>query len=246
MNPDSLCDLWSNYRATEIDRTIHPADDMFKKSVRGWTDYSDVVGFSATRVMLSVLGNVRAETIGSVLDFGCGHGRVARHLRAMLPEADLYFSDIDETGSKFCASQFQGEVVEAKEDFSELQLPTVDLIWVGSVFTHLDHARMIMLWDKLFASLNRGGALIATFRGRTMYGEMQKKADVASWTMLFDQYLSWGIGYQEYPHIPEWGLSLTTIAACTDLARRHPEAWLVGYTEAGWSNVHDVASWTKL
>ena len=44
----------------------------------------------------------------------------------------------------------------------------------------------------------------------------------------------------------DWGLSLVSIEKIVALGKRHTYARLIGYSEAGWANVHDVGAWTKL
>lgn len=250
MRPDTLAKLWWEYQLREIDRSIHPADHMFNTAKNGWDDYH-LVGVSGARVIHSVLGSAPMEAATRVLDFGCGHGRVARHLRAMFPGAQLYFADIDPTGTEFCAEVFKGTGITTTADLSKIELPeNMSLIWVGSVFTHLDYGRMVTLFDKLFGALAPGGALIATFRGEHMYQQMKAEPHPgvqAKWKNLLDQYESGGVGYLTYgvPELGDWGLSLTTIDRVAGLGRRHANARLIGYTEAGWAAVHDVASWTK-
>lgn len=245
MDADLVDGLWRNYRSVEIDKTIAEDDDMFKKSANGWKDY-ELVGESAAKVVVSALFNVRGQNVDNILDFGCGHGRVARYLRAMFPQAKLFFSDIDKTAWEFCATTFDGVGFQSEQDFSKITVPgDMDLIWVGSVFTHIDYGRMITLWDKLFSALRPGGMLIATFRGPTMYDLMLKKPE-PYYDNMIQQYRAVGVGYQDYKGFVNWGQSLVSVARCVALGSRDPRARLVGYTEAGWANIQDVAVWTKV
>lgn len=72
--------LWDQYTraAPTLDRTVSPSDDMFQKS-GGWDDYLRV-GASSIDVILQALMLAKLQEIRTVLDFGCGHGRTARHL----------------------------------------------------------------------------------------------------------------------------------------------------------------------
>ncbi len=244
MQIEKIHALWNAYTRYPVSRVLHPQDDMFNKAKNGWDDY-ELVGRSAAKVITATLYHARTERVDRVLDFGCGHGRVARHLRAMFPEAELHFADIDRSGVEFCASTFHGLGTVSSENLATVVLPKeMDLVWVGSVFTHLDYGRMITLWDKLFESLRVDGMLIATFRGAALYRRFKRNPEPYYNNMVF-QYESIGIGYQDYKDFTNWGQSLVTFERCTDLARRHPLASLIGYTETGWANVHDVASWTR-
>ena len=54
---------------------------------------------------------VGTQDVRRVLDFGCGHGRVMRVLKAALPDADLVACDIDEDALSFCAETFGAQPV---------------------------------------------------------------------------------------------------------------------------------------
>jgi trans-aconitate methyltransferase len=224
---------------------------MFNTAVNGMDDYN-LVGVSALRSIQAAFLSTTIESIGRVMDYGCGHGRVARQLRAFLPNAEMFFADIDKGGTQFCAEQFRGTAVPAYEDLEKLALPSgMDLIWVGSVFTHLDHKRIVLLFDALIAALNPKGILVATFRGRHMYRTMKadtRPAEVEKWKPLLAQFEATGIAYQSYgiPAYGDWGLSLTSVESVIALAHKHADVRLVGYSETGWSGVHDVAAWARI
>src|SRR3954454_10830852 len=101
MQMDKLNALWAAYRGRQVDMTIHPDDFMYQGGGYSVNDYN-LVGESAAKVIWSVLGVAPTESVWNVLDFGCGHGRVGRHLRALFPTARLVFSDTDEAGAAFC------------------------------------------------------------------------------------------------------------------------------------------------
>src|SRR5262245_27216903 len=107
MQIDRIHEIWNTYTRHPVSRAVHPKDDMFNKAKKGFDDY-DLVGASAVKAILSTLYNAPIEKVERVLDFGCGHGRVARHLRAMFPQAQLHFSDIDASAVEFCATTFNG------------------------------------------------------------------------------------------------------------------------------------------
>ena len=124
----------------------------------------------------------------------------------LFPTAEMYFVDIEEDGVAFCAERFKGVPIRSTQDLTKLDLPRgMDLIWVGSVFTHLDYARMEILFDALFECLGLGGILIATFRGRRMYDITKSKPDQAAlYKLMLSQYEMDGVGYQSYGR-PELG-----------------------------------------
>lgn len=249
MDVTTVAELAAHYRAhaLQLDRTIHDSDDMFLKD--GWDNYL-LVGRSAIDVILDSLVAAPLTVVNSVLDFGCGHGRVARHLRILFPEADLLFSDVDESGWRFCAQQFAGTGFPSSDDVGLVEIPRVaDIVFLGSVFTHLEEGRCRKLWAKMFEALAPGGALIATFRGAAAYRMMlttpERFNQGGYYRQLLDDYVRDGFGYQDYKGFVSWGQNLFSIARVVGLAGDEQRARLVGYKEAGWANIHDVAVWTK-
>ena len=62
---------------------------------------------------------------------------------------------------------------------------------------------------------------------------------------LLRDYEQSGFGYQDYKGFDNWGQNLFSIEKCLGFSCNNESAQLIGYTEAGWANIHDVASWTK-
>jgi SAM-dependent methyltransferase len=250
MDFDHLHTLWDAYRQRDVSRVVHPDDHMFN-SARQPSDYF-YVGESAAIALASALALAPTHKVKSALDFGSGHGRVARHLRALLPEARLTFVDPKPGSADFCAEQFGGETAESQGDFATLDLPTdFDLIWAGSIFTHIDSRRMGELFRALFRSLAPNGVLVATFHGRRVIETKQLESSLTpeQWAALMEMYVRFGVGHQPYDTswgTPEgWGLSLTKPERVLALAEQTPEARLVAFMAAAWAKFHDVCAWTR-
>jgi len=88
----------------QVSQVVH-ADDVMWNTGQSWY-YS--VGESGLKAVQSVLGLSRKREVKTILDLPCGHGRVARYLRAGFPGAKLTFCDLDESGAEFCAREFGG------------------------------------------------------------------------------------------------------------------------------------------
>jgi trans-aconitate methyltransferase len=222
---------------------------MFAKS-GGWDGYLSV-GRSSVNLILEALVLADLQEVRTVLDFGCGHGRTARHLPLLFRDAALLFSDIDESAWKFCASQFpNAHGFPSHEDFGQVTLPeNIDVIFVGSVFTHLDWDRCRILWSTLFDALAPDGVLIPTFRGakcyRMMIADPERHNFRGYYDAMINDYLATGFGYQDYKGFKAWGQHLASIGRVTELASGRAHARLIGYKETGWAGVHDVGVWTK-
>ena len=252
---DKLNELWAQYRSRPVDMTIHSDERMASVSPEIYRR----IGESAAKVIYTTFALAHKHGVCRGMDFGCGHGRVGRHLRAFLPDSELFFVDVVESGREFCAKQFNGKAVSSGADFSNLDLPgDMDLIWVGSVFTHMDYARMRMLFDSLVASLSRNGILIMTLRGRELHQrDVERPAIAKNRSKLLKEYEQEGIGYQSYRDINpnaterydenytgDWGLSLISPAKAIELGLGGP-ARLLLYSEAAWARQQDVAAWIR-
>ena len=109
-------------------------------------------------------GGVRLTEVSSLLDFGCGCGRVLRHFQHL--PARLHGSDIDARAIEWCASHLRGEF--AVNDVTP-PLPwastAFDLVYALSVFTHLPAALQDEWMGELWRVLSPGGHLLFSIHG---------------------------------------------------------------------------------
>ncbi len=129
-------------------------------------------------------GNERATTIDnvlsecgfslrdcrSVLDFGCGCGRVIRHIRDRT-DADLYGSDLNPRLIRWCQENLDFGQFSCNELAPPLNYPEekFDLVYCISVLTHLDEDlqdRWLAEFQRILAS---GGALLVTTHGDSCF-----------------------------------------------------------------------------
>lgn len=230
-----------------ISKNIHPKDDMYLKSVNGWSDYASV-GRSTITLLDSILAKYQI-TPDNILDFGCGHGRIARHLRVALPDSSLVFSDIDEDAWRFCADEFNGSGFLSYEDFTRLEIPgSFSIIWLGSVFTHLDWEPSVSLLSRLLEHLKDQGVVIATLRGHACYEMMVNRPERFNMGGYYDSvlrdYERSGFGYMDYKGFQKWGQNLISPNKAEELAKVSGGR-LMELRVKGWANIHDVAVWTR-
>ena len=224
---------------------IHPDDHMWQSG----KDWYFSVGDSGLRVCRLAIGLSWLSKVTSILDLPCGHGRVARYLRAGFPDAKMYFCDLDTSGVEFCAKTFSGAGIRSQSELTNIPLPTVDLIWVGSLFTHIDMARTKRWLAYLANHLMPHGVLVATFHGRWSM-EFQKThlmIDLESWDLILKSYEKTGFGYAPYREFDmgDYGVSLTRPGVVCDMVSAIPGVRLAGYMERGWADNHDVLMITK-
>jgi SAM-dependent methyltransferase len=232
------------YAASALDRTVHPNDVMYNTGA----DHYWTVGNSAIKVILSGMTLSWTHSVHRILDLPCGHGRVARHLRAAFPASDIFFCDIDAEGADFCASQFGGTALHSRPDLLSVPLPRdLDLIWVGSLFTHVDRMRSDAWLRYLVDHLRPHGVIVATFHGLfspALFGR-SGESNGASHGKLIEQFEQSGYGYGRYEGPDDYGLSISHPATVVKMATNIPGTRMVSYVERGWAYNHDVVILAK-
>jgi SAM-dependent methyltransferase len=156
---------------------IAPSDAMF----RGNVEHYFKCGASALTIIQSALAlaGLRPATM---LDYGAGAGRVTRWLEIGFPNSDIHACELDGDAVDFLNSNFRVAAWRVESDPSSLSFPTAyDLIWVGSVITHLSEPITCRLTSRLLEACNPNGILIMSFHGRaarvgdlSRYGPPQK------------------------------------------------------------------------
>ena len=226
----------------EYSTVISPNDHMW---LTGQYCYFEV-GLSAIDCIRRALAAAHISPT-SILDFPCGHGRVCRMLRAAFPDAHLAVCDLDRDGVDFCAREFQAEPLYSTDNLEAVAVGRYfDLIWCGSLFTHLDQGR----WPefiRFFADrLSPDGVLVFTTHGRQPVQWMLdhffdyglKPDEQAKWIRL---YAETGFGFVS-PANQAFGLSLSSLAFVCERLEQCPTLKLVSVHEAGWAGHQDVFS----
>jgi SAM-dependent methyltransferase len=187
------------------------------------------------------------ETVRSILDLPCGHGRVLRALKARFPEAKLTACDIDRDGVDFCAEVFDATPVYSVENPADLVLTdTYDLIWCGSLLTHLPADRCGGFIELFAAHLNLGGVVVFTTHGH-LYAELLRHEAINSSVLdpgkIVSDFRRDGFGYQDYMFgLPNVGFTVSSPGwVCREL-ERHPGLRLALFSERAWGGMQDVVT----
>lgn len=220
------------------------------------------VGLSAIDCIEIAMNASGLASVGHVLDLPCGHGRVLRFLVHRFPNAKFTAADLDRKGVDFCVQTFGAEGIYSQLDLADFSLNCqFDLIWCGSLITHLNATGIQELLAFFVRHLMPGGLLVFTTHGeRVIHQMLNRKFDYGiaeeNIPLLNDSYRKKGFGFADYPNTDYYGIPLTNSGA-TDygVSLTTPE-WIraetrklglkeVYFCEHGWDDHQDVYGFLK-
>src|SRR5689334_7802613 len=231
----------------EVDDRLSPTEQMPTGDLAGYL----ATGASALKAVRLALLAARAPEPQRILDLPCGHGRVLRWLAAAFPDARLTACDLLTDGVDFCAEAFGAAPVHSVPEPSvELFGATYDLIWVGSLLTHVDVAawdRFVALFDALLAP---GGVLVATTHGELVAERMRQGHHYGYPSRAVERTLRTydhaGFAFLEQsPTEIDYGITVARPAWVVDRLTRTTDQRVVLCSEALWANHQDVVALVK-
>ncbi len=229
---------------------VHTADGMYE---RGNAFHYLSTGLSAYHCIdQAVRSTSREFVVSTILDLPCGYGRVLRFLRTAFPNSEITAGEIDGHALEFCRRSFSANTVLSPKDLNELSLSQhrFDLIWCGSLLTHVDDTQAGALLEFFHGHLSDPGVCIVTTHGNHSIDLMQTKkqtyglSETAQAKVIHDFQAS-GYGYADYPNQSGYGISVVEHQRMLDLASRAGKWKQVMFTEQGWDNHQDVYAFEK-
>jgi SAM-dependent methyltransferase len=179
----------------------------------------------------------------SILDFGCGHGRLSQHLCWLMPDAQLYGCDLDPMGvaeaQRACPrGHFYTNKVTPPLEFEDGQF---DLVLCWSVFTNISEWSHQIWLRELARVLQPGGVMLNT----THSHEYLRRISVFSPESLakfnfqgsIDEFIESGKGfhYVSPPHWPaDYGWAIISKEYVTSKWPDYSGLSLVNYSEAAF------------
>lgn len=228
----------------QISLRVHRNDEMYVPfDARHYLS----AGLSALRCIETALQKSEGtRPVGSILDLPCGYGRVLRFLRARFPSAEITASEIDPGALEFCKSNFRVNTAVSNKDFSKLSVPgRFDLIWCGSLLTHVDEDSAAVLLKFLHEHLSPDGQCLFTTHGKTVADTIRNTRNAyglgePARQKLLSGFDTRGYGYGDYSNTPGYGVSVVTPERMLAIARSIG-AWKdLSFLERGWDNHQDV------
>jgi hypothetical protein len=157
-------------------------------------------------------------------------------------------SDIDREAVDFCMRVFAAIPEMSHRDFTRLSISRkFDLIWCGSLITHVDEAAATQPAEFFQNHLAPAGLCVFTTHGRVVADSIQKKLHTFGLTedaqkQVLSQFYEHGYGYAEYTHRRGVGISLVSRERIRAIALSAGQWKESCYLERGWDNLQDVYS----
>jgi SAM-dependent methyltransferase len=119
----------------------------------------------AIEVFMAVSGAFSRKGRLRILDFGCGCGRITRHLPVIFPNADVLGVDIDAEAVDWCRGHLHGVRFDVGPGHPPSPFPSgsFDLVLAVSVFSHLPEALQAAWLPELARITADDGRFVASY-----------------------------------------------------------------------------------
>ena len=204
------------------------------------------VGLSALRCIDEAIERAGIEEVESILDMPCGYGRVMRFLAGRFPGARLTACELDRRAVNFCARRFGAAPAYSSEDLDAVSLGArFDLIWCGSLATHLGAGPTLALLRLFRRHLAPGGLALFTTHGDFVARRLPTRDFDYGLTdeqiaHLTGGYAREGHAYTDYVYAKNYGISLTSPARVREQVALAGGLREVYFKERGWDEHQDV------
>lgn len=196
--------------------------------------------FSTGRAALDICQHIlNGKVPNSIIDFGCGFGRGMRWFRSAWPQAKIYGVEIDRAALEFVQSTFSVEPILGNTDFT-VELPkNIDLIFSGSLMTHLDDWQWQPFLTSCIGSLSSNGTFVFTTHGR-LAALMARDRHPLFGTLidtpaLYERYKRDGFAFLPYAKdYPTFGLTLSSPEWIMRQLQSLPNVKIVAFHERAW------------
>lgn len=158
---------------------VHKYDFMIAGDTRIAIDGYNRIGLNAYKLVEEAisLSNRINDDIGEILDYGCGYGRVTRVFVQNGDPNKISVFDVDPRAVSFCADEFGVKPIYFNDrwDFKSVRFESYDVIWAGSVLTHLSEAFTRETLALLCNILKPNGLLVFTTHGNKTFDRLREE-----------------------------------------------------------------------
>src|SRR5271167_1503418 len=247
-------ELQKRYKESPLRLAVSQEDDMLAAWDRSKAHYQSV-GENALEIVFQSMMLCGATNFRSILDMPSGFGRVTRHLRSAFPDAAVHACDLYQKRIDFCAREIGAIPIKSRENFDEIVFASkFDLIWCGSLLTHLTAPQFKSALRLFSRSLTQDGVAVVTLHGRHSLFIQHNK-----WKYLPDdafapievQYGASGFVYGDYnrPDVffeqQSYGISLSAPSYVLKCLEQDESIRIKAYCERQWDDHQDVVIFQK-
>lgn len=164
-----------------------------------------------------------------------------------VPPTCIRVGDVDREAVRFCAKEFGVKPFYSRTDITTQPFPEkYNLIFVGSLLTHLEPAAGEKVLGALASVLRHRGQIVFTTQGESCishlawYGDHFARQE-STYRLQLEQC---GVGFSTYPHKRGYGITLHAASYVERLMQqRFPHLRRVRFAPRGWDNHQDVWSY---
>jgi hypothetical protein len=231
---------------------LDPEDKEFNFNADYAQKHYISVGADALRIVLAVLCANLRQPPKTILDFPSGSGRVTRHFRSFFPESRIVACDLYDYHIDFCKKTLNVETLLSKENIDEIDFgEKFDLIFCGSLLTHLPKDLFLKVIRLLGSSLGDSGIAVVTLQGRhSQFIQKNKWKYLADdlFDIAAEQVNGAGFGYVDYDRgfksifnqQASYGIALVKPSWVMEEIQKIKGVRLLSYTERHWDDHQDV------
>lgn len=244
-------DLWKSYEEEGFSKALNPSDNENSLNDPWKISHYFSVGENALQIIVSSLIAAGRQPPQRVLDFPSGSGRVTRHLRAMFRSSEIGACDLYEHHVSFCAAEFGTIPIISSDSLDELNIGKWDVIFCGSLLTHLPAHLFRSAIGFISRSLADDGVAIVTLEGRHaihIQDHKWKFIEQNLFDLAREDYKCNGFGFVGYPEEfmgtmqrnSSYGVTLVSPSWATAEIAKSDDLRILGYHERAWDDHQDV------
>lgn len=227
-----------DFNSLPVDRLISPQDTMLASGLE--SQYYDI-GHRALELVKFSAELCDKPHYPDILDLPCGYGRVMRWLRANYNYARITACDLERGGVDFCQQRFGAQPVYSQPDLRQLPFKAqFDLIWVGSLLTHLPLDKWLITLDCLASWTRDCGVIVMSTQGRYFTSQLARGQRYIVENIhkkpLLEDFARDGFAYQPYfeEKSGDYGIAVTLPEWIGRTLQRYPNLILRAYLEQAW------------
>lgn len=245
--------LYDEYLRRGIDYALDPNDSENVFDAHWKLTHYMEAGADALRICVGALISHMRPVPKVVVDLPSGSGRVTRHFKAFFPDARIIASDLYEDRWKYCVNAFGVEGLQSTENFDDLSVGApIDLLFSGSLLTHLPEPIFRSFFSFLSRSLSDTGIAVVTTQGRHAEWVQHNKyqyIEPERFEMAEKDVLTKGFGYVDYNshwmdtvwvNQENYGVALSRPWFTMKTLEEDYGLRILGYIERGFDNSQDA------